>query len=120
MAFDGIVTRAITNELIEEIEGGKISKIYQPTEHEIIMTVRHKGKNKTLLFSIHPNYARIHFTNEKYINPKEPPMFCMVLRKHLNSGTIEKIEQIERSEERRVGKEIKKKKYNRKYRNRRY
>ena len=95
MAFDGIVTRAITNELIEEIEGGKISKIYQPTEHEIIMTVRHKGKNKTLLFSIHPNYARIHFTNEKYINPKEPPMFCMVLRKHLNSGTIEKIEQIE-------------------------
>ncbi|MGM8214411.1 Rqc2 family fibronectin-binding protein [Bacillaceae bacterium W0354] len=95
MAFDGIVTRAITTELIDRLQHGRISKIYQPTEHELIITVRKNGKNENLLLSIHPNYARLHLTTEKFSNPQEPPMFCMVLRKHLNSGFIEKIEQIE-------------------------
>lgn len=94
MAFDGIVTRAITNELAEKLENGRITKIYQPTEHDLVINVRNKGKNENLLISIHPNYARVHFTDEKLLNPKEPPMFCMVLRKHLTSGIIEKVEQI--------------------------
>ena len=94
LAFDGIVTRAITNELAEKLENGRITKIYQPTEHDLVINVRNKGKNENLLISIHPNYARVHFTDEKLLNPKEPPMFCMVLRKHLTSGIIEKVEQI--------------------------
>ncbi|GAB3067737.1 Rqc2 family fibronectin-binding protein [Virgibacillus ainsalahensis] len=93
MPFDGIVTRAITEELKQEILPGKITKIYQPTQTELIFTVRSKGKNHALLFSIHPTYARFHLTNDAYKNPQEPPMFCMILRKHLSGAIIEEIEQ---------------------------
>ncbi|MDQ0350564.1 putative ribosome quality control (RQC) complex YloA/Tae2 family protein [Alkalibacillus filiformis] len=94
MPFDGIVTRAITNELTK-LEGGRIQKIYQPTNSELILTVRNKGQNYSLLISTHSSYARVHLTDQKFTNPKEPPMFCMVLRKYLAAGFIEKIEQVE-------------------------
>ncbi|OZU90379.1 hypothetical protein CIL03_04325 [Virgibacillus indicus] len=93
MPFDGIVTRAVTEEIKEELIPGKITKIYQPTETELVFTIRSQGKNHTLLLSIHPTYARFHLTEDKYTNPKEPPMFCMVLRKHLSGAVIEQIEQ---------------------------
>lgn len=95
MSFDGLMTRAIANELNEEITTGRISRVYQPFRTELVFTVRAKGKNHTLLLSANPNFARIHLTNEKYDNPKEPPMFCMLLRKHVEGGIIEKIEQVE-------------------------
>jgi len=93
MPFDGIVTRAVTEELSTKLETGKINKIYQPSETEIVMTVRSQSVNHSLLFSVHPTYARFHITNDSYTNPKEPPMFCMVLRKHLTGSVIEQIEQ---------------------------
>ena len=93
MPFDGIVTRAVTEELRTKLERGKINKIYQPSETEIVMTVRSQSVNHSLLFSVHPTYARFHITNDSYTNPKEPPMFCMVLRKHLTGSVIEQIEQ---------------------------
>ncbi|UJL47883.1 NFACT family protein [Virgibacillus sp. NKC19-16] len=93
MPFDGIVTRAVTEELKEEIIPGKITKIYQPTNTELVFTIRSNGKNQTLLFSIHPTYARLHITDDTYTNPKEPPMFCMILRKHLSGAVIEEIQQ---------------------------
>ncbi|WP_373895965.1 Rqc2 family fibronectin-binding protein [Virgibacillus natechei] len=93
MPFDGIVTRAVTEELKEEIIPGKITKIYQPTNTELVFTIRSNGKNQALLFSIHPTYARLHITDDTYTNPKEPPMFCMILRKHLSGAVIEEIEQ---------------------------
>ncbi|MFA1818629.1 NFACT family protein [Virgibacillus oceani] len=93
MPFDGIVTRAITEELKQELIPGKITKIYQPTSTELIFTIRSKGKNHSLLFSIHPTYARFHITEEKFKNPKEAPMFCMVLRKHLMGAQLIEIEQ---------------------------
>ncbi len=95
MSFDGVVTRAIVHELSEQLISGRILKIYQPTNTEIILTVRAKGKNHQLLLSVHPNYSRIHVTNESLKNPKEPPMFCMVLRKYLSGGFIERISQLE-------------------------
>ncbi len=95
MAFDGIVTRAVSHELNQELSSGRITKIYQPTDTELILTIRQNGQNKQLLISIHPNYARVHLTDEKFNNPKEPPMYCMVLRKHLGAGFIESIEQVE-------------------------
>lgn len=95
MPFDGIVTHAVTHELNEKLVPGKIAKIYQPTDTEVILTVRSKGKNYSLLLSIHPTYARIHLTEETFVNPKEPPMFCMVLRKHLGGAIIHSIEQDE-------------------------
>ncbi|TMN23524.1 Rqc2 family fibronectin-binding protein [Lentibacillus cibarius] len=93
MPFDGIVTRAVTAELNETILPGKISKIFQPTETELVLTVRSRGQNHSLLLSIHPVYARVHLTNDIYRNPKEPPMFCMLLRKHLSGAVLESIEQ---------------------------
>ncbi|MFC0524077.1 NFACT family protein [Pontibacillus salicampi] len=95
MSFDGVVTRAISHELHEKITPGRIMKIYQPTQTELVFTVRSQGVNHSLLLSAHPSYARIHLTKEKYQNPKEPPMFCMLLRKHLIGGFIESIEQVD-------------------------
>lgn len=93
MPFDGIVTHAVTEELKQELIPGKITKIYQPTNTELVITVRSQRKNHTLLLSIHPTYARIHLTADAYKNPQEPPMFCMVLRKHLSGAVIESLEQ---------------------------
>jgi len=93
MPFDGIVTRAVTEELKQQIIPGKIGKIYQPTQTELIITVRSGGRNHKLLLSVHPTYSRLHLTNDVYQNPKEPPMFCMILRKHLAGAVIEEIEQ---------------------------
>ncbi|MEH7234831.1 Rqc2 family fibronectin-binding protein [Bacillus sp. JJ1562] len=95
MTFDGIFTKQIVNELKQTLENGRISKIYQPYKNELIFQVRSNGRNHKLLLSAHPSYARIHVTNESYDNPHEPPMFCMLLRKHLEGSIIENIRQVD-------------------------
>lgn len=94
MPFDGIVTKAVVEELAENLVGGRIDKIYEPTNSELVFTIRNNRTNYSLLISIHPSYARIHLTESEFINPSEPPLFCMVLRKHLIGSRIEKIKQI--------------------------
>jgi predicted ribosome quality control (RQC) complex YloA/Tae2 family protein len=94
MSFDGLFTRIMTNEISSALISGRINKIYQPYKNEIIMLVRANGKNHKLLLSAHPSYARVQITNESYDNPNEPPMFCMLLRKHLEGAIIENIYQI--------------------------
>src|SRR5690625_889170 len=93
MPFDGVVTKAITEELNDTIVQGRISKIHQPTSTELVLTIRNQRMNHKLLLSIHPTYARLHLTKDKYENPQEPPMFCMLLRKHLSGAVIESVEQ---------------------------
>lgn len=93
MAFDGLFTRAMARELDEAVTGGRIHKIYQPHKHEIIMTVRNKGKNVKLLLSAHPNDARVQLTEETTVNPDDPPMFCMMLRKHLERAIVQSVYQ---------------------------
>ncbi|WP_289355008.1 NFACT RNA binding domain-containing protein [Paenibacillus sp. S-12] len=95
MSLDGIVTRALVDELQQTI-GARIHKLYQPTEHDLILHIRTGGKNRKLLLSANPTYPRVHFTEHSYMNPPEPPMFCMLMRKHCEGGVIEKIEQIGR------------------------
>ncbi|ERM90752.1 RNA-binding protein [Caldanaerobacter subterraneus subsp. yonseiensis KB-1] len=95
MAFDGVTLHAIVKELKKEIEGGRIEKIYQPEKEDLIFTIRSKGKNYKLLLSANANYPRIHLTKEDRENPLEPPMFCMLLRKHLQNGRIAEIRQVE-------------------------
>ena len=95
MAFDGLFTRAITHEIANSLYTGRISKIYQPSKYEILLHIRANGKNQKLILSAHPTYARLHLTNQSYDSPALPPMFCMLLRKHLEGGFIEKIEQID-------------------------
>ncbi|PLR97342.1 Rqc2 family fibronectin-binding protein [Bacillus sp. T33-2] len=93
MSFDGLFTRAITAELSRELAGGRINKIHQPFKNEILMVVRANGTNHRVLLSAHPSYGRVQITEEQFENPSEPPMFCMLLRKHLEGFIIEKIQQ---------------------------
>lgn len=94
MSYDGIYTHAIVEELNNAILGGRISKIYQPFQHEIVLTMRANRKNKKMLLSAHPSYARIQVTEEPLSNPDQAPNFCMFLRKNIEGATIEAIEQL--------------------------
>jgi predicted ribosome quality control (RQC) complex YloA/Tae2 family protein len=93
MSFDGLFTKAMTEELSALLKGGRINKIHQPYKNELILVIRSGGKNYKLLLSAHPSYARAQITEEAYDNPKEPPMFCMLLRKHLEGYAVEDIYQ---------------------------
>lgn len=92
MAFDGLFTTAMTTEL-QKLVTGRITKIHQPNAQEILLHVRAGGTNYKLLYSIHSAYARVQLTNQSIENPAEPPMFCTLLRKHLEGGMIASITQ---------------------------
>jgi len=94
MAFDGIVLNAVTKKLKEEIESGRISKLYAISQYELLMVIRAHNKNKKFLVSIHPTYARIQLTNLDYPTPDFPDAMTMLMRKHMEGSFIEKIEQI--------------------------
>ncbi len=93
MSLDGIVTRALVHEL-QPYVGARIAKIYQPTENEIVLHIRGQGAGGRLLLSAHPSMPRLHWTQQTWENPAEPPMFCMLLRKHCEGGVIESIRQV--------------------------
>lgn len=93
MALDGIVTRAIVHELQSYI-GARIGKIYQPNNHDLIFNLRGAGGGGKLLLSANPTYPRLHLSERSTINPSEAPMFCMLMRKHCEGGTIESITQV--------------------------
>ncbi|KUO52453.1 MAG: hypothetical protein APF76_05310 [Desulfitibacter sp. BRH_c19] len=94
MAFDGITMNAINQELQQKISEARIDKIYQPNPGEIVLHLRKYRESFKLLVSAHPVYARICITKKTFDNPKSPPLFCMVLRKHLEGGKILSIEQL--------------------------
>ncbi|SOC35412.1 Rqc2 family fibronectin-binding protein [Ureibacillus acetophenoni] len=91
MAFDGLFTFSLSKQL-NKLVSGRITKIHQPNALEVVIHVRAGGENHKLLFSIHPSYARVHLTEQPIDNPSEPPMFCILLRKHLEGGFIQAIE----------------------------
>lgn len=88
MALDAVCLAAVVHELGKTLAGGKIDKIYQPSRDEIVLAVRGAGKNVRLLLSANPSHPRLHFTELVRENPAEPPMFCMLLRKHLTGARI--------------------------------
>lgn len=91
MAFDGIVCSAVVAELNTLISEGKINKIFEPNKNEIIIGIYSKGRNLALNINIDPVNYRINLTTHSKPNPKNVYNFCMVLRKHLTSGTIKKV-----------------------------
>ena len=95
MAFDGLMTAVVTKQLATDLKGGRINKIYQLSAQEILMQIRANGKTQKLLLSTHSMYARVSLTALDYQYPDEPPMFCMFLRKQLESGIIVDIDQIQ-------------------------
>lgn len=93
MSYDGFVTRCVAGELSRTLVNGKIDKVYQPEKDEIVLGIRTFGGNYRLLLSASASNARVHLTNVKRENPMTPPMFCMLLRKHLVGATIVRIGQ---------------------------
>ena len=87
MSFDGITTKAVIAELHDNLIGGKINKIFQPTKNEILLSIYNKA-NYTLLLSANPDYCRIHLTTHTKPNPQNALNFCMLLRKYLIGGKI--------------------------------
>lgn len=93
MAFDGLVLYTLAEEMRNSMINARVDKIYQPDNDLLTMTVRGRGKNLNLVISANPQYARVHFTEDKFTNPPHPPAFCMLLRKYLTGGRIVEINQ---------------------------
>ena len=90
MAFDGITTKAIVDEL-QNIIGSKIDKIHEPDKNTIILGLYLNGKNYALNICIDSHNCRINLTTHQKENPLVAPNFCMLLRKHLLGGKISEI-----------------------------
>ncbi|MEW4353674.1 NFACT RNA binding domain-containing protein [Streptococcus pneumoniae] len=95
MSFDGFFLHHMTKELQAELLSGRIQKINQPFEQEIVLQIRSNRKNQKLLLSAHPVFGRVQLTDTSFENPAIPNTFIMVLRKYLQGAVIEKIEQID-------------------------
>jgi len=95
MPLDGIVISALVNELNETLEFGKIDKVHQPEDDEIVIVVRKFRNQHRVLLSVNNNYQQVCITDKKRENPTKPPMFCMLLRKYLLGGKILEVKQHE-------------------------
>ena len=95
MSFDGIFTHLIIEELKTTLINGRINKIHQPYEQELILNIRSQGKNHKLLISAHPSFARVQLTNVQFNNPDSPPNFLKMMRKFLEGSILSQIEQME-------------------------
>lgn len=93
MAFDGLVLYTLVQEATDKLINARVDKIYQPDPDLLTITMRGHGENVQLLFSANPQYARVHFTDEKFINPPHPPAFCMLMRKYLGGGRVLEVRQ---------------------------
>ena len=89
MAFDGIVTKKIVDEL-SDLKNYKIDKIYEPDKNTITLGLYGNFQNISILASISNNY-RIHLTKHVVKNPNTAPNFCMLLRKHILGYKIKNI-----------------------------
>jgi len=95
MSFDGIFTHLIIKELKNKLINGRINKIHQPYEQELILNIRSQGTNHKLLISAHPSFARVQLTNVAFNNPDTPPNFLKMMRKFLEGSILSDIEQVE-------------------------
>lgn len=94
MALDGVFLSRIKNELEPLLIGARVDKIHQPSRDSVVITLRTQGFGiKKLLLSSSAGTARVHLTEREPENPQTPPMFCMLLRKHLSSGKLIAIRQ---------------------------
>ena len=95
MSFDGFFLHHMIEELRRELVNGRIQKINQPFEQELVLQIRSNRQSHRLLLSAHPVFGRIQLTQTTFENPAQPSTFIMVLRKYLQGAVIESIEQVE-------------------------
>ena len=93
MAFDGVTIANIVSELRKELIGGRLYKIAQPEEDELLLTIRQPGGQKRLLISAEASLPLLYLTESNKPSPMTAPNFCMLLRKHLQNGRITEISQ---------------------------
>lgn len=94
MAFDGLFIHSLLNSVKPKIINGRLSKIYQPFEQDLVLTFRKERKNIQLLLSANAQYPRFYITNQTIANPDKAPTFVMVLRKYLEGSVLQSIEQL--------------------------
>lgn len=89
MSLDGAFLHIVKTELLNKnLINSRVDKIHQPSREEIVIILRANGNTEKLILSVNPISARICLTEQVIENPKSPPMFCMLLRKHLGGGRI--------------------------------
>ena len=93
MAFDAYFLTAVLDELRTEATGARVEKIHQPARDSVILLLRTEKGRQKLLLAANPASPRLHLTTASPENPAEPPMFCMLLRKHLSGARLSAIEQ---------------------------
>lgn len=93
MPLDAVTVGALTRELRNKIEGGRIDRVQQPERDMLVISLRAKGENRRLVLAAGGGNARVHLTAGSFENPAEPPMFCMLMRKHLVGAHIISVEQ---------------------------
>ncbi|MBR6637555.1 MAG: NFACT family protein, partial [Lachnospiraceae bacterium] len=93
MAFDGITVATLTKELQEKLTDGRINKISQPEPDELIFTIKTRQGSQKLYMSASASLPLVYLTEDNKPAPMTAPNFCMLLRKHIGSGRIVKIEQ---------------------------
>ena len=93
MPLDAVFLKAMVSELAGQLPGLKIDKIQQPERDQVLLTLRGPGATERLLISAGTGDARVHLTDASFENPASPPMFCMLLRKHLGGARIKSVTQ---------------------------
>ncbi|MEG2204716.1 MAG: NFACT family protein, partial [Oscillospiraceae bacterium] len=88
MALDGMMLSLLRVELSNALVGARVEKIYQPTREELILSLRGFGVGGKMLLSAKASAPRVHLTALAVENPKQPPMFCMLLRKTIGAAKL--------------------------------
>ncbi len=94
MAFDAFFMGAVLSEIRQTALGARVEKIHQPSRDTVLLQLRCEGGREKLLFAANPASPRLHLTQSNPENPAEPPMFCMLLRKHLSGARLANIQQL--------------------------
>ena len=94
MAFDAYFLTAVLSELKEKMLGARVEKIHQPSRDTVIFHLRCESGREKLLIAANPAAPRLHLTTANPENPDQPPMFCMLLRKHLSGARLSEISQL--------------------------
>lgn len=93
MPLDGIFLHFLTNELVNELVGSRVEKVHQPSKDELLLLLRSRSGGYKLMLSASANCPRVHLTSNPPENPANPPMLCMLLRKHLSGAVVSSITQ---------------------------
>ena len=94
MAFDAFFLSAVMEDIRASSVDARVDKIHQPSRDTVIVQLKCREGRQKLLFALNPTAPRLHLTTSNPENPAEPPMFCMLLRKHLLGARLVRMEQI--------------------------